>query len=79
MKNFHFHFEGARYNAQATITSHNGRIDCNISNVIAEGSGQQVKFQGFEMGPLEQNELPVTKAISLGLQQYLKNFPVDHK
>ena len=54
-------------------------MSCDISRILEDKSDQQVTFTGFELGPLVQSEHPLTKAISLGLKQYLQNYAVDYK
>jgi hypothetical protein len=52
---------------------------CDIAGILEDKSDQQVTFKGFELGPLVQSEHPLAKAISFGLKQYLKYYPIDHK
>jgi hypothetical protein len=59
--------------------NNNGKMCCDISRILEDKSDQQIRFQGFELGPLVQSEHPLAKAISLGLKQYLQNYPIDHK
>ena len=50
---------------------------CDISSILEDKSDQEVTFRGFELGPLVQSEIPLVKAISLGLKQYLQNYAID--
>jgi hypothetical protein len=77
LKKFHFNFNGKYYNAKATIKNNNGKISCDISGIFDNKSEREVTFIGFESGPLVQSEVPVIKAISRGLKQYLENYAID--
>jgi hypothetical protein len=77
LKKFSFYFKGKYYNAQATIKNKNGKICCDISSILDDKSDQEVTIIGFESGPLVQSEIPVVKAITRGLKQYLQNYAID--
>jgi hypothetical protein len=76
LRTFHFNFQGESYNAQATIENNNGKMCCDISSILEDKSDQQVTFKGFLLGPLVLSEDPLSKAISLGLKQYLNYYPI---
>lgn len=78
MVTFHFEFEGVSYKAEATISNNNGEISYDILRILNDQSNQQAIFKGFELGPIVRSDLSLIKAIFIGIDQYLKNYPINH-
>lgn len=78
MANINFEFEGNFYTATSTFFNNNGKISCDIKRILNQKSDQEATFSGFHLGVFQCSDLPVSKAISAALNEYLKNNPVAH-
>jgi len=75
---FHFNYKNNWYKAQANISDKNGKVSCDVIGILSDHSDQQLLFNDLETGQLHQSEKPLMKAINIGLNRYLKNYPIDH-
>ena len=77
MTSFYFKYNNATYKAQVKLTAVNGRVSCNIIDVLSDYSNQRVDMADLETGVLLPSKKPLMNAINKGLHSYLDNFPVS--
>ena len=77
MVTLYFNYHGQSYNALASITSNNGKVNCELTRVVNSLSLEPEVLVGFKPGPMSQNDFPLMEAINKGLSEYVKNYPLD--